>query len=329
MDHEVESVDRYQHNNNHIDSDHHEDNNMDDSPIIVSRYVNGSSHKKRKFTPHLSFPTALKVYEEDKQVLNNYDDNDSESCESIPEEYNDQATANNSPTHSNSGTSINMRSNEVSKRSSKNKRESSFGTREEIYERLRHPNSNPSGSNEDTVKKMYPIYDTESDLKQPKDRKNEFAYKPDQFSSSAHTEAVSTNDKPVPKSDKNASPFKFYRGNNHKSVTHLSANKRNSAKTKTKYKSNSFILNGSSSLGVKKENIIYGKSLEEFIESNIKCINDLIEYKQQVNHDIIRNNTRRKAVKSEYEYEIKRKSQLKMEMQNAIAGKFKIINQQK
>lgn len=64
-------------------------------------------------------------------------------------------------------------------------------------------------------------------------------------------------------------------------------------RSKTKYSSNSksFIQHRGSDISVRQENQIYVRSLEEFVDSNISCINSLIEYKKVTNQNIIKLNT--------------------------------------
>lgn len=69
---------------------------------------------------------------------------------------------------------------------------------------------------------------------------------------------------------------------------------------------------------VKQENQIYVRSLEEFIESNIKWINDLIDHKQKTNFAVIELNARWKNVAADLDFEMKKRSQLKTEVTNAI-----------
>lgn len=55
--------------------------------------------------------------------------------------------------------------------------------------------------------------------------------------------------------------------------------------------SKSFTLPSGSSISVRQENQFYARSLEEFVDNNINCINNLIEYKQLTNQKIIKLNT--------------------------------------
>lgn len=257
--------------------------------------------------------------------MNLYDDEDeTESCESIPEEYTDQVTFNNSPINSNSeGSQLVKSSNHTSRRETKTIRDSDYGTREEIYQKLRNNSHHTNASNQDTVKKMYPNVDSNLAVEKDGNRATEPSYKKQHENCTTLTDRERKSKLSLG-TYTSASNRKLYRAGDHRSVTHFTPNKQTSEKksVKNKSKNHSFILPGNSNIGVKKENQIYGKSLEEFIESNIKWIGDLIEYKQQVNHDIIKYNTKDKHMKSELDFELKRQNQIKSETQNVIAGKL-------
>ena len=83
------------------------------------------------------------------------------------------------------------------------------------------------------------------------------------------------------------------------------------------------------STSIKKENQIYVRSLEEFIESNIKWINDLIEYKQSTNFAVIEINARWRNISADVEFETKKNSQLKTEITNVLNANNTIWNQNK
>jgi hypothetical protein len=87
---------------------------------------------------------------------------------------------------------------------------------------------------------------------------------------------------------KNASPFGL--SSKFAKFSPFKASKK--AQERRKYNSNSksFTLPSGSSINVKQEHQFYAKSLHEFVDSNINCINNLIEYKQLTNQKVIKLN---------------------------------------
>lgn len=96
--------------------------------------------------------------EEERLIVNNSDDENS-SCGSIPEEFEHSPTVPHSPTdsrrrsemHLETTTSANPKEKTESKRTSKNFNDSNFGTKADIYEKLRCSINNSKG---DSVKKI-------------------------------------------------------------------------------------------------------------------------------------------------------------------------------
>jgi len=229
-------------------------------------------------------------------------------------------TINNSPSQSNTNTntSLHQNANEGSKITSKHQRDSDFGTRDQIYEKLRNVNHNTNGSNQDTVKKMYPNADQDSSFDKPKNRLKEINNNRERLNCSTEAHRETKNKLSLVTSTK-SSPFKFYHGTNHRSSKNLSTANSNSQNRQNRDKPHSFILQGSTNLGIKKENQIYAKSLEEFIESNIKCINDLIQYKHIINNEVLKYNAKNKNTKVQFDFQSKRQSQLKLEINNLLS----------
>lgn len=112
----------------------------------------------------------------------------------------------------------------------------------------------------------------------------------------------------------NVSPIKYYNGSSKMTPVKQRLSKENSECRSKKSNKNSFITQAASSINVKKENQIYVRSLEEFVESNIKCVNDLIEYKQNLNVKVVRLNAQANEVKAHLEFKQKERFQIKSEI---------------
>lgn len=81
---------------------------------------------------------------------------------------------------------------------------------------------------------------------------------------------------------------------------------------------------GMSSTEVRMENQTYVRSLEGFVDSNIKCINSLIEYKQKTNEDIVKMNNLIQSAHSDLTFLQKRNSQIRAELATAQANSLLI-----
>lgn len=89
----------------------------------------------------------------------------------------------------------------------------------------------------------------------------------------------------------------------------------------------SLTLSSTLQLKLNKENNIYARSLEEFIESNIKWVNHLIQYKQNTNYILVKINKECRNNLNTIDYELKRNNQIKSEIVNTINTNNSIRNQ--
>lgn len=123
--------------------------------------------------------------------------------------------------------------------------------------------------------------------------------------------------------NKGESKIQFLQKNGSKSPSRVNTYKHALTPVKSDL-SNSMVCTINSNIGVKKQNQLYSRTLEEFAESNIKWINDLVEYKQIANHTIIQINTKIKGERNAIDYERKRQSQLKSEIKNISSGNISL-----
>lgn len=220
--------------------------------------------------------------------------------------------------HLETTTSANPKEKTESKRTSKNFNESNFGTKSGIYDKLRSSINNSKG---DSVKKI--MQNWASNL-QFQNRSTEDDHL-DRLNCSTQTDRTPVNKLQFQVNKKTVSPFKFYNRMSKYSPVNPSRGRKDvgskkGSPSKGSSKGRSQVMSPNSSIGIKKENQIYSRSLEEFVESNINCINDLIEYKQLTNHTIVRLNASWKSERNEVTFQQKRQSQLKSEISNLMSN---------
>lgn len=259
--------------------------------------------------------------EELKEVINDSDDDS--SCESIPEEFHHSPTIPHSPTDDSRPTKTEEH---LETSTSANYQDSKLGTKDDILQSIENPKT-LSGKDEDPLKKLMKNFNTYKKKEHTPSFHEDFEDDVDRLNCSTQTDLAPKNKLHYKKNKKPTSPFKFYKGIG-KGISPCKSTKGSvTTRNAESHKNMSFVLPGNTSIGVKKENQIYARSLEEFVDSNIKWINDLIEYKQETNHNILKLNTLWKDEKVETDYQKKRQVQLKSELQN-IQANNKIIQGQ-
>lgn len=225
--------------------------------------------------------------------------------------------------HLETTTSANPKEKTESKRTSKNFNDSNFGTKADIYEKLRCSINNSKG---DSVKKIMQNWSSNLQFyKESTHNKSTDEDQMDRLNCSTQTDRTPVNKLQFQVNKKTASPFKFYNRMSKYSPVNPSRGRKNigsqkGSPNKGSSKGRPWVMSPNSSIGIKKENQIYSRSLEEFVESNINCINDLIEYKQLTNHTIIRINATWKSECNEVAFQKKRQSQLKSEISNLMSN---------
>jgi len=277
--------------------------------------------------------TFIEYNEEDRVVVNDCDAEVS-SCESIPEEFHHSPTIPNSPTESKAATESLVEGfihgswsrASQSKRSSKKYLRSSVESDKDVHQTVR--TSKEEQYRIDSIKSLLKSWASNKHLRPNKDLQKFGTQKNNaEYNWSTLKNRKSTNKIDYKTLKSRVSPFKFYKRTKSRSPIGNRKSRKVFSPESSKNHNGSLIWTSNSNMSVKKNNQYYAKSLEEFAESNIMCINDLVEFKWVLNSKILKINTKNKSERINIDYQKKRQTQLKSDINNTLSANKSLINQ--
>ena len=309
-----------------IEKPNRQHENQDESPIDFKKLFSNNRHVYEQGNSSQNIFDVIdwiieEEQEEQEQVINALNEETS-SWGSIPEEFQHSPTVPNSPEDTHRET--HRATNGMRKPSPDDFEEPKFSTNKEsrlseTHEELFSPNFD---TEKERIKNMMKNWASTKNFKNPPGLwTNAFGGDVDEMKEWESVKNKNQKQLTYFSNKKTSSPFKFYSKTSKFSPFRSKKGKKNvnsSKKSSKKYMSNSFT--AVSNTGVRKENQIYARSLEEFVDSNISCIDSLVEYKQKSNHDVIKINTMGKNERNKLEYEKKRQVQLKSEIKSTWIG---------